>query len=63
MRGLIHLHMKANDLAKEAFMEALTRDVKCFEAFEMLVGGEMMSNDEGERRSARFEEFVALTHS
>lgn len=50
LRGLIHLHMKANDLAKEAFMEALTRDVKCFEAFEMLVGGEMMSNDEGERR-------------
>ncbi|BGP54532.1 anaphase-promoting complex subunit Cut9 [Rhodotorula sphaerocarpa] len=46
LRGLIHLHMKANDLAKEAFMEALTRDVKCFEAFEMLVGGEMMSNDE-----------------
>lgn len=29
-------------------MEALSRDVKCFEAFEMLVGGEMMSNDEGE---------------
>ncbi|GAA5868417.1 hypothetical protein JCM3774_003289 [Rhodotorula dairenensis] len=46
LRGLIHLHMKANDLAKEAFMEALSRDVKCFEAFEMLVGGEMMSNDE-----------------
>ncbi|KWU42148.1 TPR-like protein [Rhodotorula sp. JG-1b] len=46
LRGLIHLHMKANDLAKEAFMEALARDVKCFEAFEMLVGGEMMSNDE-----------------
>ncbi|GAA6027906.1 hypothetical protein JCM8097_001775 [Rhodosporidiobolus ruineniae] len=46
LRGLIHLHLKATDLAKEAFMEALTRDVKCFEAFEMLVGGEMMSSEE-----------------
>ncbi|GEM06673.1 cell division control protein 16 [Rhodotorula toruloides] len=36
LRGLIHLHMKSNELAKEAFMEALTRDVKCFESFEML---------------------------
>ncbi|GAA5840967.1 hypothetical protein JCM9279_001275 [Rhodotorula babjevae] len=46
LRGLIHLHMKATELAKEAFMEALSRDVKCFEAFEMLVGGEMMSSEE-----------------
>ncbi|GAA6002404.1 anaphase promoting complex subunit CDC16 [Rhodotorula paludigena] len=46
LRGLIHLHMKANELAKEAFMEALSRDVKCFESFEMLVGGEMMSSEE-----------------
>ncbi|BGP06853.1 anaphase-promoting complex subunit Cut9 [Rhodotorula toruloides] len=46
LRGLIHLHMKSNELAKEAFMEALTRDVKCFESFEMLVGGEMMSTEE-----------------
>jgi hypothetical protein len=27
-------------------MEALSRDVKCFEAFEMLVGGEMMTSEE-----------------
>ncbi|BGP38750.1 anaphase-promoting complex subunit Cut9 [Rhodotorula kratochvilovae] len=46
LRGLIHLHMKATELAKEAFMEALSRDVKCFESFEMLVGGEMMSSEE-----------------
>lgn len=39
--------MKSNELAKEAFMEALTRDVKCFESFEMLIGGEMMSTEEG----------------
>ena len=42
--------MKATELAKEAFMEALSRDVKCFESFEMLVGGEMMSSEEGALR-------------
>ena len=41
------MHLKATDLAKEAFMEALARDVKCFESFEMLVGSEMMSSEEG----------------
>ncbi|GAA5997071.1 hypothetical protein JCM5350_007746 [Sporobolomyces pararoseus] len=46
LRGLIHMHMKATDLAKEAFMEALTRDVKCFESYEMLVGSEMLSSEE-----------------
>ncbi|GAA5851308.1 hypothetical protein JCM3766R1_004153 [Sporobolomyces carnicolor] len=46
LRGIIHMHLKATDLAKEAFMEALTRDVKCFESYEMLVGSEMMTNDE-----------------
>ncbi|GAA5884461.1 hypothetical protein JCM16303_005092 [Sporobolomyces ruberrimus] len=46
LRGLIHMHLKATDLAKEAFMEALTRDVKCFESYEMLVGSEMMSSEE-----------------
>jgi anaphase-promoting complex subunit 6 len=48
LRGLIHLHQGANELAKEAFIEALSRDVKCFESFEMLVSGEMMTHDEGE---------------
>ncbi|KAK4053503.1 anaphase-promoting complex subunit Cut9 [Microbotryomycetes sp. JL201] len=46
LRGLIHLHLGSADLAKEAFIEALSRDVKCFEAFQMLVGGEMMSQTE-----------------
>ncbi|GAA6010469.1 hypothetical protein JCM11491_006953 [Sporobolomyces phaffii] len=46
LRGLIHMHLKATDLAKEAFMEALTRDVKCYESYEMLIGSEMMSNEE-----------------
>ncbi|SCV67863.1 BQ2448_5474 [Microbotryum intermedium] len=46
LRGLIHLHLGATDLAKEAFMEALTKDVKCFESFQVLVGSEMMTNAE-----------------
>ncbi|KAK4700979.1 anaphase-promoting complex subunit 6, partial [Phenoliferia sp. Uapishka_3] len=46
LRGLIHLHLGATDLAKDSFVEALSRDVKCFESFEMLVGSEMMSSDE-----------------
>ncbi|SCZ93056.1 BZ3500_MvSof-1268-A1-R1_Chr6-2g08433 [Microbotryum saponariae] len=46
LRGLIHLHLGATDLAKEAFMEALTKDVKCFESFQVLVGSEMMTNSE-----------------
>ena len=29
-------------------MEALTLDVKCYEAFEQLVNGEMMTPDEGD---------------
>lgn len=48
LRGLIHLHLGATELAKDAFVEALSRDVKCFESFEMLVGSEMMSSEEGQ---------------
>ena len=48
LRGLIHLHLGASDLAKDAFVEALSRDVKCFESFEILVGGEMMTSEEGQ---------------
>jgi anaphase-promoting complex subunit 6 len=50
LRGLIHLHLGAADLAKEAFIEALSRDVKCFESFQVLVGSEMMSASEGSSR-------------
>lgn len=46
LRGLIHLHLGASDLAKDSFIEALSRDVKCFESFEILVGGEMMTSEE-----------------
>lgn len=47
LKGLIHLHLGSTDLAKESFLEALVRDVKCFESFQILVGGEMMQNEEG----------------
>lgn len=52
LRGLIYLHLGASDLAKEAFVEALTRDVKCFESFQAIVGGEMMTSEEGELRAS-----------
>lgn len=41
------LKLNRSTVAKESFMEALALDVKCYDAFEMLVGGEMMTIDEG----------------
>lgn len=46
LRGLIHLHQGATELAKEAFIEALTRDVKCFESYQTLIGSELLTSDE-----------------
>jgi anaphase-promoting complex subunit 6 len=41
------LKLNRGDQAKACFMEALALDVKCYDAFEQLVGGEMMTLDEG----------------
>lgn len=41
------LKMNRGDQAKHCFMEALALDVKCYESFEQLVTGEMMTPDEG----------------
>lgn len=41
------LKLNRGDQAKQCFMEALALDVKCFEAFDQLVTGEMMTPDEG----------------
>jgi anaphase-promoting complex subunit 6 len=41
------LKLNRTQRAKECFMEALALDVKNFEAFETLVGGEMMTGEEG----------------
>lgn len=46
LRGLIHLHLNSTDKAKESFIEALSLDVKNFDAFIKLIGGSMMSDDE-----------------
>lgn len=43
------LRLNRADRAKECLLEALALDVKCYEAFELLVGGEMMGIDEGDR--------------
>lgn len=47
LRGTIHLQLGATELAKAAFVEALALEVRCYDAFLALVGGEMMSVDEG----------------
>jgi anaphase-promoting complex subunit 6 len=41
------LKLNRTAAAKESFMEALALDVKCYDAFEMIVGGELMAIDEG----------------
>ncbi|KZV78912.1 TPR-like protein [Exidia glandulosa HHB12029] len=46
LRGLLMLKMNRTDKAKECFLEALLLDVKNYEAFDVLVTGEMMSIDE-----------------
>lgn len=48
LRGLLMLKLNRGDQAKACFMEALALDVKCYEAFEQLVDGEMMTPEEGE---------------
>ncbi|TIB64701.1 hypothetical protein E3P77_03016 [Wallemia ichthyophaga] len=46
LRGLIHLHLNSPDKAKESFIEALSLDVKNYDAFIKLVGGSMLSDEE-----------------
>ncbi|KAF8737592.1 hypothetical protein AX14_012591 [Amanita brunnescens Koide BX004] len=46
LRGVLMLKLNRGDQAKQCFMEALALDVKCFEAFDQLVSGEMMTADE-----------------
>ncbi|KAF8273363.1 hypothetical protein EI94DRAFT_1716538 [Lactarius quietus] len=46
LRGLLMLKLNRGDQAKACFMEALALDVKCYDAFEQLVGGEMMTLEE-----------------
>jgi anaphase-promoting complex subunit 6 len=48
LRGVIMLRMGRAQDAKESLMEALAIDCKNVDAFEQLVGGEMMKIDEGQ---------------
>ena len=47
LRGILMLKLNRGDQAKQCFMEALALDVKCYDAFDQLVTGEMMTPDEG----------------
>lgn len=51
LRGLLMLKLNRNDRAKECFLEALSLDVKCYDAFEQLISGELMRPDEGSHSS------------
>ena len=44
---MLKLKLNRPESAKECFMEALAIDVKCYEAFDQLISGEMMTADEG----------------
>ncbi|KAJ8586943.1 TPR-like protein [Rhizopogon salebrosus TDB-379] len=46
LRGILMLKLNRGDQAKLCFMEALTLDVKCYDAFDQLVSGEMMTPGE-----------------
>lgn len=48
LRGVLMLKLNRGDQAKQCFMEALALDVKCYDSFEQLVTGEMMTPDEGQ---------------
>ena len=47
LRGILMLKLNRGVQAKQCFMEALALDVKCYESFEQLMSGEMMTPDEG----------------
>jgi hypothetical protein len=47
LRGILMLKLNRGDQAKLCFMESLTLDVKCYDAFSQLISGEMMTPDEG----------------
>lgn len=61
LRGLLYLRLYAAERAKEAFMEALSLDVKCYDAFDRLVSGGMLTADEGSSPSFHLSS-LTLTH-
>lgn len=55
---MLKLKLNRAESAKECFMEALALDVKCYEAFDQLISGEMMTADEG-----MLSPFIAIVRS
>ncbi|KAH8913589.1 TPR-like protein, partial [Atractiella rhizophila] len=46
LRGIIYQNLNSIDRAKEAFVDALMIDVKCYESFEALMKGNMLTGQE-----------------
>ena len=46
--------LNRGDEAKESFLEALSLDVKCYDAFQKLVDSQMMTPDEGADYTLRY---------
>ena len=63
LRGILMLKLNRGDQAKQCFMEALALDVKCYESFEQLMSGEMMTPDEGISPTIAFYFFALTTFS
>jgi len=62
LRGLLMLKLNRGDQAKACFMEALTLDVKCYDAFDQLISGEMMTLEEGDWPLARLAGLITNRH-
>ena len=61
LRGILMLKLNRGSQAKQCFMEALALDVKCYDAFEQLVTGEMMTPDEGRKQLVSYLFLSSLT--
>jgi anaphase-promoting complex subunit 6 len=46
LRGILMVKTNRTERAKQCFMEALTLDVKCYEAYDQLISSEMMTPEE-----------------
>ena len=61
LRGILMLKLNRGSQAIQCFMEALALDVKCYDAFEQLVTGEMMTPDEGRKQLVSYLFLSSLT--
>ena len=57
------LKLNRGDQAKNCFMEALALDIKCYESFEQLISGEMMTPDEGELEDVGTHQLLSIPKS